>query len=70
MRRRKEEQEQDDITLGEMAEMTEPKKDEASIRISVILLMRWHCVVLVFQSPRCGHLCGGTSLRASSHKAC
>lgn len=32
-----------------MAVMTKPRKGKASVGISVILLMRWLCVVLEFQ---------------------
>lgn len=71
VRKRKEEQEQDDITHSEMGVMTETRrKKKPSVRISAILLMRWCCVVLVFQPLRCGHLCRRRLLRASSHKAC
>lgn len=71
VRKRKEEQEQDDITHSEMGVMTETRrKKKPSVRISAILLMRWCCVVLVFQPLRCGHLCRRRLLRASGHKAC
>lgn len=52
VRKGKEEQEQDDITHSEMAAMTVPEKEKGSIYITVILLMRWHSVALVFK-PFC-----------------
>lgn len=57
----KEEQEQNDITHSEMAVRTVPQTEEGSIHITVILLMRWHSVVLVFKPFCCGHLCSQKS---------
>lgn len=68
--RKRKEQEQGDITHSEMAVMTEAKREKLSIRISVIPLMRCRSVVLVFQPPRCGHLCHRRSLWTSSPKVC
>lgn len=68
--RKRKEQEQGDITHSEMAVMTEAKKEKLSGRISVIPLMRCCSVVLVFQPPRCGHLCHRRSLWTSSPKVC